>query len=101
MSENRYLTPAIIAARWDCSAAHVRRLCASGELIALKIGERGWRITTEALAAYEATHTNAAATAASVAPRELPQIPLSAVYSSVTPTPIFKGVVPWRVEVVQ
>lgn len=93
-----YLTPAVIAERWDCSAAHVRRLCASGELTALKPGKRGWRIAQAALAAYEAAHTNEAPIKADAPPVPL-QAPLTEIYGSVTP--IFKGPVPWRSEVVQ
>lgn len=94
-----YLTPAIIAERWDCSAGHVRRLCASGELVALKIGDRGWRITPEALAAYEAAHTNAVATGEGDTHQSVPPVTLTEIYGSVTP--IFKGPVPWRSEVIR
>lgn len=93
-----YLTPAVIAVRWDCSAAHVRRLCASGALAALKPGKRGWRVAEGALAAYEAAHTNAAPIEGDALPAAA-QTTLTEIYSSVPP--IFKGPVPWRSEVIQ
>lgn len=53
-----YLTPREVAERWGCSARHVRRLCASGELRAMRLGLESWRISLEAVEAYELTRTS-------------------------------------------
>lgn len=54
-----YLTPAKVGELWDMSPRHVRRLCAGGELRAMKSGT-DWRISPAAVAAYEAAHTSGA-----------------------------------------
>lgn len=59
------MKPADVAARWDCSAGHVRRLCRRGELQAMRLGS-DWRISLEAVEAYEAAHTTASPAAAPV-----------------------------------
>lgn len=59
------LKPADVAERWNCSAAHVRRLCRRGELQAMRLGS-DWRISAEAVEAYEAAHTTASPAAAPV-----------------------------------
>ena len=56
------LTPADVAKQWACSPEHVQRLCARGELAALRLG-RHWRISEQAVAAYEARHTATPTTA--------------------------------------
>jgi excisionase family DNA binding protein len=53
-----YMTPREVAARWGCSARHVRRLCASGELRAMRLGLESWRISLEAVTEYELAHTS-------------------------------------------
>lgn len=55
-----YLTPRQVAERWSCSARHVRRLCASGELTAMRLGLDAWRIGVSAVEAYELAHTSGA-----------------------------------------
>ena len=53
-----FLTPRQVAERWGCSPRHVRRLCASGELRAMRLGIDAWRISLEAVEAYEAAQTS-------------------------------------------
>lgn len=53
-----FLTPRQVAERWGCSARHVRRLCASGDLVAMRLGLDAWRIAVSAVAAYELAHTS-------------------------------------------
>jgi excisionase family DNA binding protein len=55
-----YLTPQQVARVWACSGETVRRLCASGELRAVRVGAL-WRIPAEALEEYRQRHTVAAA----------------------------------------
>lgn len=54
-----YLTPREVADRWRCSARQVRRLCASGELVAMRLGLESWRIAVAAVEAYERANTRA------------------------------------------
>lgn len=56
-----FMTPRQVAERWGCDAAHVQRLCRTGRLRAMQLGRRGWRISPEALAAYEAAQTSGSA----------------------------------------
>jgi excisionase family DNA binding protein len=60
-----FLTPREVAARWGCSARHVRRLCAAGELRAMRLGLESWRISLETVEAYEHAHTSGAASSTS------------------------------------
>lgn len=53
-----YLTPREVAERWSCSARHVRRLCQSGELRAMRLGLDAWRISVAAVEAYELARTS-------------------------------------------
>lgn len=55
-----FLTPREVAERWHCTARHVRRLCASGDLPGMRIGLDAWRIAKSAVEAYEAGHTTSA-----------------------------------------
>ena len=55
------LTPAQLAAEWQCSASYVRRLCRTGALRAMRLGS-DWRISREAISEYEQRHTAQAAT---------------------------------------
>lgn len=57
-----FMTPRQVAERWECSPRHVRRLCASGELAAMRLGLDSWRIAVGAVEAYEAAHTTSAET---------------------------------------
>jgi excisionase family DNA binding protein len=60
-----YMTPREVADRWGCSARHVRRLCAAGELRAMRLGLESWRISLEAAEAYELAHTSGSASSTS------------------------------------
>lgn len=69
-----FTTPAEVAERWQCTPEHVQRLCARGELRAMKLGRRGWRIPMDAVEAYELGRTTAAIeqrTAPKPAPKEV------------------------------
>ena len=44
------LTPSNVSEVLNCHPSHVRAMCASGELPAVKVGER-WRVPTAKLAA--------------------------------------------------
>lgn len=71
-----YLTPREVAARWACSARHVRRLCASGDLLAMRLGLESWRIGLAAVEAYEAAHSASASTVEPApAPKEVTHTP--------------------------
>jgi excisionase family DNA binding protein len=59
------MTPREVADRWGCSARHVRRLCAAGELRAMRLGLESWRISLEAAEAYELAHTSGSASSTS------------------------------------
>lgn len=48
-----FMTPAAVAARWNCSAGHVRALCRSGRLRAMRLGSSDWRVRDTDVAAYE------------------------------------------------
>lgn len=63
-----YFTVKQVAERWACSTAHVTRLCRRGELRAMRVGVRGWRISAEAVEAYRAKQMNAPETAPELAP---------------------------------
>jgi excisionase family DNA binding protein len=52
-----FMAPRQLAERWNCSARHVRRLCASGELRAMRLGQEAWRISLGAVAEYEYAHS--------------------------------------------
>jgi excisionase family DNA binding protein len=49
----RPLTPEMVAARWDCSANHVRNLIRRGELRAFRVGSRLLRVKPEAVEEFE------------------------------------------------
>lgn len=57
---SQFMTAAEVAERWQCSPEHVQRLCQRGELRAMKLGRRGWRIALDAVTEYEARQTTAA-----------------------------------------
>ena len=52
-----FMTPRQVAERWSCSPRHVRRLCLSGELAAMRLGT-DWRISVAAVEAHEAGQTS-------------------------------------------
>lgn len=54
-----FLTPAQLAARWSCSASHIRRLCRTGELPAMRLGTDKWRVSLDAVTAYEQRQSTA------------------------------------------
>lgn len=58
---SQFLTPAQLAERWACSPRHVRRLCQRGDLRAMRLGLDAWRISVEAVEAYERGHTTGGA----------------------------------------
>lgn len=53
-----YLTPRQVSERWNCSARHVRRLCASGELRAMRLGLEAWRIAVADVETFEQRKTS-------------------------------------------
>lgn len=99
-----YLTPADLAVRWGCSPEHIQRLCKRGELRAMKLGRRGWRIAPSDAEAFEAHHINEPESAPELTIRptlaarqpQAPVIDLAGVYA-----PVVRGPVPWRREIVQ
>lgn len=78
------LTPQQVAAEFNCSAETVRRLCKSGRLRAMRLGD-SWRISPEAVAAYREHQTvqpaspvvtaSAPATSPAVSAGALPDLP--------------------------
>jgi excisionase family DNA binding protein len=60
-----FLTPRQVAERWGCSPRHVRRLCRSGELRAMRLGQDAWRISMEAVETFEQARTSGAASSTS------------------------------------
>lgn len=102
-----FLTPKDVAARWGCHPNHVGRLCASGQLRAMKLGSRGWRISPEALAEYEARQTTApadelkAARVARAITKALGVGPAVDLGADATYDAVFAGPVPWRSEVIE
>lgn len=52
------LTPDDIAARWNCSPAHVRRLIQRGELPSFRIGGKFIRVRLDEVEKYECPNTN-------------------------------------------
>lgn len=48
-----FLTPAEVAQRWKCSAAHVRKMIDNGELPAFRAGGKLLRVREADLEAYE------------------------------------------------
>ncbi len=53
----QYLTPIQAAIVVGCSPSHIRRACADGALVAIQIGQRGWRIKPSALDGWRAAST--------------------------------------------
>lgn len=51
------MTPLQVADRWSCSPRHVRRLCGSGALRSMRLGD-ALRIALADVLAYEAEHTS-------------------------------------------
>lgn len=82
-----HLTPVDVAREWQCSAETVRRLCRTGELRALQIGDL-WRISPAAVAEYEARHTT----------RGAAPIPASQPAAATSPAPLvyLDGALPER-----
>lgn len=54
------LTAEQVAEEWQCSPSHVRRLARQQQLAAVRIGA-DWRFSLQAVEAYEAARTTAAA----------------------------------------
>jgi excisionase family DNA binding protein len=65
-----YLTPRQVADRWACSPRHVRRLCAAGELRAMRLGLDAWRISIESVEAFEQARTSTTPAAATETPKQ-------------------------------
>lgn len=68
-----YMTPREVAQRWGCSASHVRRLCASERLPAMRLGLDKWRIAVSAVEAYERGQTATSAHADEAPKPEAPR----------------------------
>ena len=94
------LRPSDLAAMWQCSAGHIRKLCRTGQLRAMRLGS-DWRISPEAVSAYEAANTN-----------ERRAMPCDSVTGAATPSrrpalpegdyvPVFGGAVAWRTSIVE
>lgn len=56
------MTPREVADRWGCSARQIQRLCQSGELRAMQLGFRKWRIAVAEVERYEQRNTPSAET---------------------------------------
>lgn len=56
---DRPYTPERLAERWDCSPDLVRKLLAEGALQGFRLGGKLWRITPQAVEAYECQQTTA------------------------------------------
>ena len=52
-----FLTPRQVSERWGCSPRQVRRLCASGDLRAMRLGLEAWRIALADVETYERSRT--------------------------------------------
>lgn len=90
-------SPDELAVIWKVSSRTVRRRCESGDLRAFRVGDL-WRIPASAVAEYEARHSNASA---EPAPVPQPVAPArGADVSGREYSPVVKGVVPWRTEVI-
>lgn len=63
-----FLTPRQVAERWGCSRRQVQRLCASGELRAMRLGLDAWRIAVADVEAYEQRQTTASTEASNPEP---------------------------------
>jgi excisionase family DNA binding protein len=55
----RPFSPETLAARWDCSARSIERMCKLGKLRCFKVG-RAYRIPADAVTEYESGSMNAA-----------------------------------------
>lgn len=100
-----FMTPRQVAEQWECSPEHVQRLCKRGELAAMKLARRGWRISPAAVEAYEAAHTSATPATANETPkpeasrREEVQRPVTTVGGFTLPAdyePVFKDLWPFH-----
>lgn len=94
-----YLTPREVAAMWGCSARHVRRLCASGQLTAMRLGLDAWRIGVSAVEAYELAHTSGSVSSASAEAEETEPLVCASSYASTAETPIRQASRPSRIAV--
>lgn len=52
----RVMTPKMVAEVWFCSETHVRKLIASGELRAFKVGNSLWRVLGTEVEKFERRH---------------------------------------------
>jgi len=92
-----YLTPADLAVRWNVHKRSVQRLCESGKLRGFRIGGQ-WRISEAAITAYEMANV-AASDEPVPTPIEVAR-PAAAAPTGATYSPVVKGPVPWRSEVI-
>ena len=71
--DSAILTPADVARRWQCSPCHVRRLCRTRALAAMRLGS-DWRISSAAVEAYERAHTTEPADVSKPVPPPVPSV---------------------------
>lgn len=57
-----FMSPREVADRWGCSARQVQRLCQAGDLRAMQLGFRKWRIAVTEVERYEQRNTTSAET---------------------------------------
>lgn len=95
------LTAVEVAERWGVSPKTVRKLCARGQLRALRIGDT-WRIAPGDVEAFEQAHTTGATTAPAPTQPDRParQGPTRTVSMGGQYDAVVRGPVPWRSEVV-
>lgn len=68
-----FMTPRDVAQLWACSTRHVRRLCQTGELRAMRSGDL-WRIAVADVEAYERRHTASAEPEQQPAPKQTKEV---------------------------
>lgn len=100
-----FWTPKQLAERWGLHPKTVRGLCASGKLRGLRVGDQ-WRVSQAALDAFEDQNTSrpekpAAQATTEPIQRQGPAPLRRAAELSGGYTPVFKGPVPWRAEVIK
>ena len=95
------LRPSDLAAIWQCSAGHIRKLCRTGELRAMRLGS-DWRISPEAAADFEAANTNEGRTQpCDVATAAGTKRTVGAALPEGDYVPVFGGAVAWRTSIVE
>ena len=90
------MTARQVAERWQCSPEHVQRLAKRGLLSGMRLGDRPWRFTPEAVAAYETAHTTTSAETVQPASRATSPARPTAVEIGGEYDAVFAGDVPWR-----